>query len=237
MRLLHRANVFSDLVLSIDKMSSGNKHPANSKEWEADINSAVIAETEYAILSHRWDTKDELTFQDLVKVQEISVGGFKKACKQSAGMQLSSAGMYNLSRDLSTDISAEQPRNGAELLEALAQFCSQLSATEKRRLAGLVKLVEFCVIAVQQKCKYAWMDTCCIDKSRSAELEESIRSMFRWFRNAKICIVHLADTHSSVYHMRRDPWFTRGWTLQELLAPKGIKFFDADWFPLTNNRR
>ncbi|KAH9946599.1 hypothetical protein B0H21DRAFT_658091, partial [Amylocystis lapponica] len=84
-------------------------------------------------------------------------------------------------------------------------------------------------------CDWAWSDTCCINKESSEELAESIRSMYRWYRDAHVCIVHLADTDSTAVleDIRRDQWFTRGWTLQELLAPTRIKFFSRQWQPLT----
>jgi hypothetical protein len=41
--------------------------------------------------------------------------------------------------------------------------------------------------------QYFWIDTCCIDKSSSAELQEAINSMFRWYRDAVKCYVYLAD--------------------------------------------
>lgn len=57
------------------------------------------------------------------------------------------------------------------------------------------------------------IDSCCIDKSSSAELTEAINSMFKWYREAGLCIVYLSDYDG------RDPeatlgkcrWFTRGW--------------------------
>lgn len=72
------------------------------------------------------------------------------------------------------------------------------------------------------------MDTVCINKESSAELDESIRSMFKWYGGAKICIVYLAGT-TSLDDMERDNWFKRGWTLQELLAPHCVRFFTANW--------
>lgn len=65
----------------------------------------------------------------------------------------------------------------------------------------------------------------------STELDEAIRSMLRWYRNATICIVHLADS-LDVQNMKHEVWITRGWTLQELLASLSIKFFGKDWEPL-----
>ncbi|KAG2135167.1 hypothetical protein DEU56DRAFT_401519 [Suillus clintonianus] len=99
---------------------------------------------------------------------------------------------------------------------------------------GYAKLGHFCEVAQKgHGMKFAWSDTCCIDKSSSAELDESIRSMFRWYRNSAICIVHLAQS-TSTGDMTDDEWFTRGWTLQELIAPKKTKFYNKDWEPLTS---
>ncbi|EIW77747.1 HET-domain-containing protein, partial [Coniophora puteana RWD-64-598 SS2] len=97
---------------------------------------------------------------------------------------------------------------------------------------GYSKLKNFCREARKHGMVFGWSDTCCIDKSSSAELDESIRSMFRWYRNAELCLVHLAQTRG-LHEVHRDPWFRLGWTLQELLAPRRIKFFAADWVVLT----
>jgi hypothetical protein len=93
---------------------------------------------------------------------------------------------------------------------------------------GLSKLLRFCDKAHLHGCAYAWSDTCCIDKSSSAELEEAIRAMYRWYRDAEVCIVHLAAT-DTLEDFENEPWFRRGWTLQELLAPKRIAFYTKDW--------
>jgi hypothetical protein len=89
--------------------------------------------------------------------------------------------------------------------------------------------------------EYFWVDTCCIDKSSSAELAEAINSMFRWYRDAAKCYVFLSDvpradvditdqSHQlpweSAFQISR--WFTRGWTLQELIAPTSVEFFSKD---------
>jgi Heterokaryon incompatibility protein (HET) len=86
-----------------------------------------------------------------------------------------------------------------------------------------------------------WVDTCCIDKSDSTELTTAINSMFRWYRNAEICYVYLADVSTpgddvdvqakqSTWEaaFRGSKWFTRGWTLQELIAPANVEFFSKD---------
>lgn len=84
---------------------------------------------------------------------------------------------------------------------------------------------------------YVWVDTCCIDKTSSAELTEAINSMFQWYKDAVVCYAWLADLlpGSSLLAEDRNSsfkdcrWFTRGWTLQELIAPREVKFYDQEW--------
>ncbi|PVH92845.1 HET-domain-containing protein [Periconia macrospinosa] len=88
---------------------------------------------------------------------------------------------------------------------------------------------------------FIWVDTCCIDKTSSAELSEAINSMFQWYQNAKICYAYLSDVSNKIsgdenqsvqrqkLALQRSRWFTRGWTLQELLAPASVEFFSKDW--------
>ncbi|RYP21600.1 hypothetical protein DL767_009217 [Monosporascus sp. MG133] len=82
---------------------------------------------------------------------------------------------------------------------------------------------------------YVWIDTCCINKTDSVELQEAINSMFRWYQKAQICYVFLSDVPpgddpqdpQSAFSSSR--WFRRGWTLQELLAPPNVRFYDSEW--------
>lgn len=59
--------------------------------------------------------------------------------------------------------------------------------------------------------------------------------MFRWYQNADVCYAYLADVSNleddidTMEQLRKSRWFTRGWTLQELLAPKTVRFYDRDW--------
>jgi hypothetical protein len=79
--------------------------------------------------------------------------------------------------------------------------------------------------------EYFWVDSCCIDKLSSSELAEAINSMFRWYRNADRCYVYLSDVPTADVNLqafRRSRWFTRGWTLQELLAPRTVEFFSQE---------
>ncbi|KAF9470704.1 hypothetical protein BDN70DRAFT_845731, partial [Pholiota conissans] len=100
---------------------------------------------------------------------------------------------------------------------------------------GYRKLVQFSRAALENyNMSLGWMDTVCIDKSSSSELGESIRSMYKWYQHSSVCITYLAES-SSVADMANDSWFTRGWTLQELLAPEILKFYDRNWNRLTSS--
>ncbi|KAF2726560.1 hypothetical protein EJ04DRAFT_397086, partial [Polyplosphaeria fusca] len=92
---------------------------------------------------------------------------------------------------------------------------------------GFAKIEASCHKALQLGYSYAWIDTCCIDKSSSAELSESINSMYEWYSQAGICLAHLDDVDVCV-------WFLRGWTLQELIAPQEINFYTREWTGIEN---
>jgi hypothetical protein len=95
---------------------------------------------------------------------------------------------------------------------------------------------------------YFWVDTCCIDKTNSVELQEAINSMFRWYENAKRCYVYLSDVEGHTLDgdgesylrwtliFKESRWFTRGWTLQELLAPVSVDFFSKEGKRLGNKK-
>jgi hypothetical protein len=98
------------------------------------------------------------------------------------------------------------------------------------RKTGYEKIRRTCERASKQGLSWAWVDTCCIDKSSSAELSESINSMFQWYRLAAVCYAWLEDWDGATPEsMRNSRWFTRGWTLQELIAPSYVEFLDHDW--------
>ncbi|EDO03145.1 hypothetical protein SS1G_05625 [Sclerotinia sclerotiorum 1980 UF-70] len=115
-----------------------------------------------------------------------------------------------------------------------------ISGTGKSK-SGYEK-IKFCgEQAAKDGLRYFWVDTCCIDKSNLTELSEAINSMFRWYRNAKKCYVYLTDVSTpgdDVYvqanqstwevAFRSSRWFTRGWTLQELIAPAEVEFFSQE---------
>jgi hypothetical protein len=154
----------------------------------------------YAILSHRWGP-DEVSYQSLQSaIREVEAGGEPK---------LSGGGFLKI------------------------QNC--------RQQAGMGQY------------EWVWIDTCCIQKESSAELSEAINSMYRWYCNAKTCYVYLADVQEisappfrdgelqdeglmlkiarerALEDFKKSEWFSRGWTLQELLAPVSTVFYDASW--------
>ncbi|KAI1748032.1 heterokaryon incompatibility protein-domain-containing protein [Xylaria castorea] len=126
---------------------------------------------------------------------------------------------------------------------------------EAMKLKGFKKIDMTVQLAREKGLKYAWVDTCCIDKSSSAELSEAINSMFKWYSDAAVCLAFLSDLSNaeipyllSAYLSEEDSfkdfeqleglqksarhllirrrWFFRGWTLQELIAPEIVEFYD-----------
>ena len=106
---------------------------------------------------------------------------------------------------------------------------------KRNGMKGFRKIAFTCRQSVEDGLRYAWVDTCCIDKTSSAELTEAINSMFKWYQDARCCYVHLADVDDDVVPGRWDEtigssrWFTRGWTLQELIAPRSLHFYTQSW--------
>jgi hypothetical protein len=116
-----------------------------------------------------------------------------------------------------------------------------------RNKAGYAKLWFCANQAKHDGLDYCWVDTCCINKANLVELSEAITSMFRWYQGADRCYVYLADVtvgHQSQPIMRHawedafraSRWFTRGWTLQELLAPAVVSFFSVEGQLLGNKQ-
>ncbi|KAK0621927.1 cytochrome P450 [Bombardia bombarda] len=114
-------------------------------------------------------------------------------------------------------------------------FDDMKSLDEAKRKGGWSKVQQACRVAAEiSRCKYIWIDSCCIDKSSSAELSEAINSMFSYYQDAEVCYVYLSDLLDSSgsgirLNLSRCRWFTRGWTLQELVAPRMIIFYNHRW--------
>ncbi|KAH9896287.1 heterokaryon incompatibility protein-domain-containing protein [Xylariomycetidae sp. FL2044] len=125
-------------------------------------------------------------------------------------------------------------------------FKDMANGTSEAR-AGWSKVDNFCKRATIDGWDYVWMDSCCIDKADPTELGEAINSMFRWYEDAQVCYAYLEDVPPRYspfaaskrydrqrkvpwkWYFRSSKWFTRGWTLQELLAPSFLIFLDEKW--------
>lgn len=106
-----------------------------------------------------------------------------------------------------------------------------LEDPKSKMLAGYTKIKRCCELALTEGWKYAWIDTCCIDKTSSADLSEAINAMYGWYEKAEVCYVYLADVSATDFNdkFRISRWFFRSWTLQELLAPRTVVFYSRDW--------
>ncbi|KAI1103452.1 HET-domain-containing protein [Jackrogersella minutella] len=126
------------------------------------------------------------------------------------------------------------------------QQFSDLEGARKKR--GFAKIKRTCELAWNKHhLEYAWVDTCCIDKTSSAELSEAINSMFRWYQAAAVCFFYLDDMIPNSIPATYGPenidrtrlegckWFNQGWTLQGLLAPRDVEFYDVDWNEVGTN--
>ena len=119
--------------------------------------------------------------------------------------------------------------------------------SEIRQRDGYRKILQSCEQARKDGYKWLWVDTCCIDKRSSAELSETINSMYRWYENSSICYAYLHDLPGSSFPTARNDeryaksngwpeWFSRGWTLQEMMASRDVQFFNKDWHPIGDKR-
>ncbi|KIM69824.1 hypothetical protein SCLCIDRAFT_731326 [Scleroderma citrinum Foug A] len=118
---------------------------------------------------------------------------------------------------------------------------------EIRQRDGYRKILQSCKLAQKDGYEKLWVDTCCIDKRSSAELSEAINSMYRWYENAKVCYAYLHDVPDPCFPTANDKeryprfrgwpeWFSRGWTLQELIAPKNVQFLNENWQRIGDKR-
>ncbi len=116
--------------------------------------------------------------------------------------------------------------------EVLFEDMADLASCTK---PGVAKLKALCNLCLHRGMSYAWMDTCCIDKKSSAGLSEAINSMYKYYAFAKFCIAYLCDVDVDLYtvdferQFRSSVWFTRCWTLQELIAPAKVIFYNSKW--------
>ncbi|KAI1372825.1 heterokaryon incompatibility protein-domain-containing protein [Hypoxylon crocopeplum] len=118
------------------------------------------------------------------------------------------------------------------------EFQDMADISEAKKKHGFKKIRRAASLAKSHGYTYIWIDTCCIDKSSSAELTEAINSMFRWYKDAEVCYAFLSDVQdmpqTDEYEFRHSRWFTRGWTLQELIAPDTVVFYSTRWEEIGN---
>ncbi|KAK3400035.1 heterokaryon incompatibility protein-domain-containing protein [Sordaria brevicollis] len=197
----------------------------------------------YAILSHTWGA-EEVSFQDMQDLARAPGPGTVSPFVDS-GYNTTSSSRTNTGTNNHFDFGS----HGVAKTNPL---------TSKK---GYSKILGCCAKARTEGYRYVWIDTCCIDKSSSAELSEAINSMFKWYHDAEVCYAYLSDIsllerlpqHRSPTYLdhpmsdsgdNRDAmsiademeellygskWFTRGWTLQELIAPSDVVFCDRLW--------
>ena len=156
-------------------------------------------------------------------------------------LQLASDGGFRLTKDLVDNIPPYAILShtwGDDDQEVTFQDIQEHAGQHK---AGYRKLTFCGAQAASDGLQYFWVDTCCIDKSSSAELTEAINSMFRWYQSAAQCYGDLADVSAGAGSgmeklpgvswtaaFRNSRWFSRGWTLQELVAPTSVIFFSVE---------
>lgn len=177
----------------------------------------------YAILSHVWSPGQEVTYEEYITSSAQERSGYRKVfelcrlCRE--GFDL---------RHLQSLVVTESNR-------------SIFAHTQQLLTDDWLQAFE----GVQTAIHWAWIDTCCIDQSSSSELSEAIKSMFKWYKNAAVCLVFMPDVDGSnsitqgyapfhEAHFLSSRWFTRGWTLQELIAPSSIVFYNSDFSPIGN---
>ncbi|KAI6012985.1 hypothetical protein EDC04DRAFT_2956473, partial [Pisolithus marmoratus] len=128
--------------------------------------------------------------------------------------------------------------------EQMKEFAKFDNAKEIQSCHGYQKILKACNVA-DGLFEYLWADTCCIDKRNSSELSEAINSMFRWYKNSTRCYTYLHDTSdfptgpdfTTFGNYNGWPeWFSRGWTLQELIAPSDLQFFNKHWKEIGDKR-
>jgi len=189
------------------KSELGLEAELNAKDrqsWSETLLKLVEPHLRYAILSHRWGKSEPLL---------------------ADAYQHISHWLESPLEDLEGLVKTQYPPGGG---------IHDNTPSISDRLLGIAKLKRFCSKVVDSGLSLAWSDTCCIDKTNNALLQESITSMFRWYRGSEVCIVHMADTSTldATKDKWEDQWFTRGWTLQELLAPQRLEFYSKDWVRL-----
>ncbi len=207
-------------------------------------------ETIYAVLSHTWDHDGEQTHSELREIQSrYALKSHYSSSKNDSPLFYASSSPLQPSHN-----SRSPPTSGLPILQSRDATCrvttrhaketsKYLSSVLSDTPLSLIwddpdlspKIREACAVARANGYRYIWIDSCCIDKTSSSELSEAINSMYEWYTYAHVCYAFLADVpatedhHGTDSRFRRSRWFTRGWTLQELIAPLHVVFLSEDW--------
>lgn len=200
MRLLDVSNL--EIRSGFDDAAAGlteDEAKVQRQLWGLTSSDSSYETPPYAILSHRWVGR-EVVFGDFDTIPKERLQNVAEANPVSKTI----GGIENVGDGIEASI------------YKIAGACAQV-----RRTPGV---------------RHIWIDTVCINKNDSRELSSALNSMFNWYENATVCYVYLydvtwneADLDGSRAEFCQSKWFKRGWTLQELLAPKHIEFYDRDW--------
>ncbi|KAI6039168.1 heterokaryon incompatibility protein-domain-containing protein [Pisolithus marmoratus] len=141
-----------------------------------------------------------------------------------------------------------EPEDEVQYMEMESLTKTGITTRSKvQRRSGYRKIRGSCLQARHDDLHWLWVDTCCIDKRSSAELSEAINSMYVWYANSDRCYAFLHDVDTETLPTKPDnktfaefngwpKWFSRGWTLQELIAPENVHFFNRSWEYITNKQ-
>ncbi len=181
----------------------------------------------YAIVSHVWHPDGEQSFQELAEIQRDVKTKSQSQSRAGTAKDIAHAVWTRTFRRLWPQCMRTDHQPPAAPLTIPCDILSDPRVSDKVRNA--------CAVAVSHGYRYLWLDSCCIDKTSSAELSEAINSMYGWYASAEICFVYLADVEhdqeprSAGSQFRDSKWHTRGWTLQEMIAPAQVLFLSRDW--------
>jgi len=196
----------------------------------------------YVILSHRWED-EEVLFEDVeerpearkLRTLQMKLEETERRLEALSSRFEGATQTIDDSDRMESDFTNIESGNHSSTSSTPKQP-AHVRESQERKPKAWAKVLGCCRVAELQGISYVWIDTCCIDKNSSSELSESINSMFAWYRKASICIAYLSDVTQAggnKFERRRRPensdWFSRGWTLQELIAPEDVWFFDSNW--------
>ncbi|TBU35787.1 hypothetical protein BD311DRAFT_744604 [Dichomitus squalens] len=195
-----------------------------------EVDDGKLEDVQFAILSYMYayDKEVELSFKDLRAIQQEYGRHATPRTSPTSYPILSPtsppAPHASVSPALSSILSSEQPRSGCVL--------------DDYRMPP--KIRNACTTARNDNLDYIWINSCCVDDDSTLESSEAIRMTFHRFSRAAVCYAYLADVSDldtagirpQDSRIRRSRWFTRGWTLQELIAPKSLVFVSQNWTPL-----